>query len=61
MNSAGLEQIADELCRLLQEQVEVVAGRTFNDFTDEELAGYEKRKARLLVLRAELGKFVKPT
>jgi hypothetical protein len=54
MDSVGLEQIARELCRLLEEQVELVTHRKFNDLTDEELAAYEKRKARILALRSQL-------
>lgn len=57
----GLDAIARELCDLLQEQIETVAGREFNCFTDEELSAYRQRKARILELRAELDKFVKPT
>lgn len=60
MDPAGLEQIASELCRLLQEQVELVTHRKFNDLTEEELAAYEKRKARILALRSQLAKFAKP-
>lgn len=61
MNPAALDDIARELCELLQGQVEMVVGRKFNDFTEEELAGYETRKARILALRSELQKFVRPT
>jgi hypothetical protein len=60
MDAAGLDEIVRQLCRLLEEQVKMVAGRKFNDFTDLELAAYEKRKARILALRSELAKFVKP-
>jgi hypothetical protein len=61
MDSAGLDQIADELCRLLQEQIETIVGRKFNDLTEGEQEVYGKRKARILELRAELQKFVRPT
>jgi len=60
MDPSGLEQIASELCRLLQEQVELVTHRKFNDLTEQELAAYEKRKARILVLRSQLAEFAKP-
>ncbi|MGB2605180.1 MAG: hypothetical protein WBC78_16400 [Candidatus Sulfotelmatobacter sp.] len=60
MDTAGLDAIARELCELLQQQVESVVGRKFNDFTEEELEGYQRRKQRILELRSELNKFVKP-
>ena len=60
MNPAGLEQISRELCRLLQEQVELVTRRNFNDLTEEELAAYEQRKARVLALRSQLVEFDRP-
>ena len=60
MDPSGLEQIASELCRLLQEQVELVTHRKFNDLTEQELAAYEKRKARILVLCSQLAEFAKP-
>jgi hypothetical protein len=61
MDSAGLETVARELCELLQQQVESVVGRKFNDFTDEELEAYQRRKRRILELRSELDKFARPT
>ncbi|MGA7695553.1 MAG: hypothetical protein WCA76_11020 [Candidatus Sulfotelmatobacter sp.] len=61
MKTAGLDAIARELCELLQQQVESVVGRKFNDFTEEELDTYQTRKRRILELRFELDKFVRPT
>lgn len=61
MDASGLDQIAAELCVLLQEQIETIAGRKFNDLTQEELDAYARRKARILELRSELQKFVRPT
>jgi hypothetical protein len=61
MDAAGLDAIARELCELLQQQVESVVGRKFNDFTEEELDTYQTRKRRILELRFELDKFVRPT
>src|SRR5271169_1344469 len=61
MDASGLDQIARELCDLLQCQIEALAGRKFDDFTETELDAYERRKRRILELRAELQKFVKPT
>jgi len=61
MDTAGLDAIARELCELLQQQVESVAGRKFDDFTEEELEAYQSRKRRSLELRSELNKFVRPT
>jgi hypothetical protein len=61
MDAGGLREIADELIRLLQQQVDAIAGRRFNDLSDEELSAYEHRRSRILVLRTELDKFVRPT
>lgn len=60
MDPAGLDEVARELCELLQQQIEAVVGRKFNDFTDEELAAYEKRKRRIAELRSTLQNFVRP-
>jgi hypothetical protein len=60
MDPIGLEEIAYELCQLLQDQVELVTHRKFNDLTEDELATYEKRKARILVLRSKLAELAKP-
>jgi len=60
MDTAGLDAIARELCELLQQQVESVVGRKFNDFTEEELEAYGRRKRRILELRSELDKFARP-
>ena len=60
MDPIGLEEIARELCELLQEQIKLVTHRKFNDLTEDELAAYEKRKARILVLRSQLAEFSKP-
>jgi hypothetical protein len=61
MDAAGLDAIARELCELLQQQVESVVGRKFNDFSEQELEAYAVRKRRILELRSELDKFVRPT
>ena len=61
MDPSGLDQIAAELCRLLQEQIETVIGRKYNDLSEAELEIYTKRKARITQLRSELQKFVRPT
>ncbi|MBI3474617.1 MAG: hypothetical protein HY010_02710 [Acidobacteria bacterium] len=58
MDAMELKQIADELCHLLQDQVEILGKQKIEDFTDQELAAYEDRKARILTLRVALGKFV---
>ena len=60
MDAAGLDAIVRELCELLQQQVESVVGRKFNDFTEEELEAYGRRKRRILELRSELDKFARP-
>jgi hypothetical protein len=61
MDAGGVAEIADELIRLLQQQVDAIAGRKFSDLSDEELSAYQNRKDRILVLRRELDKFVRPT
>ena len=60
MDTSGLDQIVTELCRLLEEQVETVTGRKYNDLSEADLAEYERRKLRILQLRSELQKFVRP-
>jgi hypothetical protein len=60
MDPVGLESVANELCQLLQEQIELVTRRKFNDLAENELAAYEQRKARILVLRSKLAEFAKP-
>lgn len=60
MDMAGLDGISRELCKLLQKQVESVAGRKFNDFTEQELEAYRRRKQRILELRFQLNQFVRP-
>jgi|CZKH01.1.fsa_nt_gi hypothetical protein len=59
--TAGLDAVASELCELLQQQMDAVVGRKFNDFAEEELEAYQGRKRRILELRSELDKFVRPT
>jgi hypothetical protein len=61
MDTAKLDAIARELCELLQEQMEAIVGRKFNDFAQEELEAYETRKRRILELRSELDEFARPT
>ena len=61
MDTAGLDAIARELCELLQQQMDAVVGRKFKTFAEEELEAYERRKRRILELRSELDKFVRPT
>jgi hypothetical protein len=60
MDPIGLEEIARELCQLLQEQIELVTHRKFNDLTEDELAAYEQRKARIQALRSKLAEFAMP-
>jgi hypothetical protein len=61
MDTAGLDAITRKLCELLQQQIEAVVGRKFSDFTEENLEAYQRRKRRILELRSELDKFVRPT
>src|ERR1035441_3194605 len=58
MDAAGLDAIARELCDLLQQQVESVVGRKFNDFTEEELEAYQRRKRRILLKSNSNGRLV---
>ncbi|MGD1021406.1 MAG: hypothetical protein ABR880_01405 [Candidatus Sulfotelmatobacter sp.] len=61
MDTAKLDAIARGLCELLQEQMEAIVGRKFNDFKQEELEAYETRKHRIFELRSELDEFARPT
>jgi hypothetical protein len=54
MSPREIDQIALELCDLLQQQLDAILGRKLADFTPEELEAYEKRKARIAVLRRKL-------
>ena len=49
-----VEQIACELPRLLDQQVEAILGRSFSDLTKKEKTAYENRRRRILELRSEL-------
>jgi hypothetical protein len=60
MDAAGLDAIARGLCELLQQQVESVVGRRFDDFTEGELEAYQRRKRQIVELRSELDKFARP-
>jgi hypothetical protein len=53
------ERIARELPDLLDQQVEAIVGRTFNELTSEERTAYEERRRKILELRAELEKLRK--
>jgi hypothetical protein len=57
MERTGIEEIARELCDLLDQQMKAISGRGLEDLTDEELANYERRRTRLATLRSELAKF----
>jgi hypothetical protein len=57
MDATGLEEIARELCDLLDQQMKAISGRGLEDLTDEELANYERRRTRIAALRSELAKF----
>ncbi|MFZ1917513.1 MAG: hypothetical protein WAU58_08070 [Terriglobales bacterium] len=54
MDATRFGQIAKELPKLLDRQVQAILGRKFNDLTKEERAAYEGRRRTILVLRAEL-------
>ena len=52
-----LAQIATELCRLFDQQIRMIAERTFLGMTDEELSDYKSRRTRIDRLRVELASF----
>jgi hypothetical protein len=60
MSENGVDQIVSELCSSLDEQMSVVSGRGLQGLTEEELAGYERRRARIATLRSELDNLVPP-
>jgi len=59
MDASMFERIARELPDLLDQQVEAIVGRNFNDLTEEERTAYEERRRKILELRAELEKLRK--
>jgi hypothetical protein len=60
MGRSGIDQIVRELCDLLDQQMQTMSGRGFQDLTDEELANYQPRNTRIAALRAQLAKFTRP-
>jgi hypothetical protein len=53
--------IADELCDLLQLQLNSIMGRKLTEFTPDELDAYQERKARIAELRTDLHQLAYPT
>ncbi len=49
-----LNQIAQELCRLFNQQIKTISKRTFSDMNEEELGDYDRRRMRIEQLRFEL-------
>jgi len=50
MKPSEIAQIALEVCDLMQQQLDSILGRKLTDFTPEEVAAYQKRKARIAEL-----------
>jgi hypothetical protein len=60
MEGSDITRIVRELCDLLDRQMETLRERKLDDLPDNELRDYEKRKARIAKLRAELQKHARP-
>jgi hypothetical protein len=56
----NISSLVREVCELLDRQVTVLRENKISDLSERELQEYEKRKARIAELRAELGKTAKP-
>jgi hypothetical protein len=52
-----LTQIADELCRLFDQQIKTISERALSDLTGQELIDYQSRRERIEQLRTELASF----
>jgi len=52
-----LSQIAEELCRLFDQQIKMVSTCTFLNMTEAEIRDYQSRRARIDQLRTELASF----
>ncbi|MFZ3264448.1 MAG: hypothetical protein WA172_10645 [Terriglobales bacterium] len=60
MGSTEFERIAGEILDLLDQQVAAIAGRNFNDLTQEEVDAYQCRRRRILELRTALDALIPP-
>jgi hypothetical protein len=60
MGPPTFEQIARELIELLDQQVETIVGRNFNDLSQEEKVAYENRRRRILELQSALDRLQRP-
>jgi hypothetical protein len=49
--------IVTELCAVLQQQMDALAGGGLNDFSETELSSYRQRQEKIRGLRKELGDF----
>jgi len=56
MDATSFEKIARELLDLLDQQVDAIAGRSFDDLSKEERDRYEERRRTILELRSKLEK-----
>jgi len=56
MDATSFEKIARELLDLLNQQVDAIAGRSFDDLSKEERDRYEERRRTILELRSKLEK-----
>jgi hypothetical protein len=60
MDGYGIDRIVRELSDLLDQPMQIISGRGFQDLTDEELANYQPRNTRIAALRSQLVKFARP-
>ena len=60
MDGTGIAEIAGQLCALLDQQMQAISGRGFQDLTEEEVANYEQRRAKIAELRAALNALANP-
>jgi len=55
------DAITHEILELLDQQVQTIFGRKFNDFTQDEKDVYQNRKRRILELRSKLQDLLGPS
>jgi hypothetical protein len=60
MDGASVAEITRQLCALLDQQMQAVAGRGFQGLPDEEAANYELRRSQIAALHAELNALANP-
>jgi hypothetical protein len=60
MGGISVAEISRQVCALLDQQMQAVSGRGFQDLSEEELANYELRRKQIDELRAELKTLANP-